>query len=102
MRKEGRPTWAKSFFVNCNQSSELIGKQRLPEGDVIWSPELGGLMITGLTQDGEVVLRALLLSERLGGNRLEKAAMVDTCISQLQFHLQKRIVWGSNLFYLGW
>lgn len=53
-------------------------------------------MITGQTQDGEMVMRAL--SERLGGNRLEKAAIVETCVSQLQFHLQKRIVWGSNLF----
>lgn len=59
-------------------------------------------MITGQTQDGEMVMRALLLSERLGGNRLEKAAIVETCVSQLQFHLQKRIVWGSNLFSLGW
>lgn len=58
-------------------------------------------MITGQTQDGEMVMRALLLSERLGGNRLAKTAIVETCISQLQFHLQKRIVWGSNLFYLG-
>lgn len=59
-------------------------------------------MITGQTQDGEMVMRALLLSERLGGNRLEKVAIVETCVSQLQFHLQKRIVWGSNLFSLGW